>query len=132
MGRPGPERFAARSTLRNGVARIALQGELDLATVRVVVEHLDLVAEGASEDGDGMPDVIIDLRAVTFMDSTGLRTILDAARSASERGVRFAAVGVDHHVRKVFEITGTVDSLNELAALGLLQRFSSSNGDAPS
>jgi anti-sigma B factor antagonist len=132
MDRPGSGQFTAHTTRRNGVARIAVQGDLDLGSVRFLAEHLDLVTDGASANGNGVPGVILDLRALTFIDSTGLQTVLDAARSAAERGHRFAAVGVGRPVRKLFEITGTVDSLNEAAALELIRRFSSASGEEPS
>jgi anti-anti-sigma factor len=130
MGRPGSPQFTAQSARRNGVARIALQGELDLASVPALLEHLEMFNGGASGNGDGHPHVILDLRGLTFLDPSGLQVILDAARSASERGLRFAAVGVSDPIRRLFEITGTLDSLNQAGAVELIQRFTRPDGEA--
>ena len=106
-----------------------MQGELDLATVPLLRQHLALIDEGdGNGNGHGHPQVILDLRGLTFMDSTGWRAVLDAARDASERGRLFTTVGVTDSVRKLFEITGTVEFLNEAEALGLIQRFMRPDG----
>ena len=55
-----------------GATRLVLRGELDLATAPQL-EHALAAA------GDG---VLLDLRGLTFMDSTGVRVLLEAA----ERG----------------------------------------------
>jgi anti-anti-sigma factor len=73
--------------------------------------------------------VILDLRGLTFMDATGLKAVLGAVRDASERGRLFATVGVTDSIRKLFEITGTVELLHEAEALGLIQRFMRPDGE---
>jgi anti-anti-sigma factor len=55
-----------------GTSRLTLRGELDLGTA----ERLE---RALAEAGD---DVLLDLRGLTFMDSTGVRVLLEAA----ERG----------------------------------------------
>jgi anti-sigma B factor antagonist len=55
-----------------GATRLVLRGELDLATAPRL-EH------ALAEAGEG---VLLDLRGLTFMDSTGVRALLEAA----ERG----------------------------------------------
>jgi anti-anti-sigma factor len=55
-----------------GTCRLTLRGELDLGTA----ERLE---RALAEAGD---DVLLDLRGLTFMDSTGVRVLLEAA----ERG----------------------------------------------
>ena len=52
-----------------GGRRLTLRGELDLATAGRL--------EAALADGGG--PVVLDLSALTFMDSTGVRTLLEAA-----------------------------------------------------
>jgi anti-anti-sigma factor len=55
-----------------GATRLTLRGELDLGTAAQLESAL-------AEAGD---DVLLDLRGLTFMDSTGVRVLLEAA----ERG----------------------------------------------
>jgi anti-sigma B factor antagonist len=57
-----------------GGSRVTLRGELDLGTAPRLEQAL-------AEAGD---DVLLDLRRLTFMDSTGVRVLLEAA----ERGGR--------------------------------------------
>jgi len=130
-----PPRFTVQSAHRNGVARVALQGELDLATVPLLAEHMGLVDDDGDGTGDGDGDwagptrVLLDLRGLTLMDSSGLRALLAAARDVSAHGHEFAAVGVNPTVRKVFELTGSVEFLNEARGLGLIERFTKADGD---
>jgi anti-anti-sigma factor len=58
-----------------GASRIALRGELDLGTAAQLEQAL---AEAGGE-------ILLDLRGLTFMDSTGVRVLLEAAeRSGPE------------------------------------------------
>jgi len=54
-----------------GVAVLAPIGEIDLMTAPLFAEHVAQLAEHATR-------LVIDLRAVSFMDSTGLEVLLDA------------------------------------------------------
>lgn len=105
---------------RNGVARIALCGELDLATVPIVREHL-----GQCEN-DGVDAIMLDLRQVTFVDSSGLHAFLTARDHAHSNGHRFVLVGPSRATRRLFEMTGTQFLLDEEEAAGLLDRFTGS------
>ena len=58
-----------------GRSRVTLRGELDLGTAPQLEQAL------AEADGD----VLLDLRGLTFMDSTGVRLLLEAAESAAGR-----------------------------------------------
>src|SRR5919197_2925709 len=73
MGSPrSPDPLSIRTDRRNGVTRVALEGELDLATVPVLEEHL------AAIEHDGMRALVLDLRDLTFVDSSGLHAFLNA------------------------------------------------------
>ena len=79
---------------KSGASRLTLRGELDLGTA-AQLEH------ALAEAGD---DVLLDLRELTFMDSTGVRVLLEAAeRSAA--GLRIIAAG-DGDARVTIEETG--------------------------
>jgi len=82
---------------------LELAGELDLESANalgaLVGEHLDA----------GFPRLVLDLRAVTFMDSTGLHVLLEAQREARARGVELSLSPGPPNVQRVFDVTGTAD-----------------------
>ena len=79
--------------------RIALEGELDISTVPELEEAVAAArAEGASE-------VIIDMSDLEFMDSTGLRFLVQSDERAREEGWRLALVRGPDPVQRVLEIT---------------------------
>ena len=58
----------------------------------------------------------LDLRAVTLIDSSGVREILDANRKCEERGCALAIIQSEHaSPRRVFEILGLASKLPWLA-----------------
>lgn len=88
----------------------ALSGEIDLSTVGEVEERLE---EGS---GDGRPDVVVlDLREVSFLDSSGLRLVLRLQRQLSEEGRRLVVVQGPRRVARVFELTGVAEQLEVVA-----------------
>ncbi len=91
---------------RGGAVYVALRGELDLSTVDKAERAL-LEAEKASP-----PLMVIDLSALTFLDSTGLRTIVTADLRAREGDRRVAVVKGPETVHRVFTITRLDERLN--------------------
>jgi len=93
--------FAVRSRVADGTAVVALEGDLDLTSAPDAREALQ-AAQAA-----GSP-VVLDLRALRFIDSSGLRVVLEAQRRAAEAGdgaaLRIAAG--EGEVRRVFELSG--------------------------
>jgi anti-sigma B factor antagonist len=77
---------------------VAADGEIDLATS----PRLRAALLEAIEDQDR---VLVDLRAVIFMDSTGIATLLAAAEAARGRGIDLA-VDPSRTVRNVLELVG--------------------------
>lgn len=103
---------------QGGASVVAVSGELDLRTSPEVEERL------ASAFDAGAELVILDLRQIEFMDSTGLRVLLGAHQRANESGRRFALVRGADQVERVLTLTGVrdlltvVDSPEELLAAG--------------
>ena len=56
-------------------------------------------------EAQGSPRVVVDLSAVTFLDSSGLHALV-AAYHRVPAGGELRVVGLRPNVRKVFEITG--------------------------
>jgi len=83
------------------------RGELDLATApELETGVLDAVRDGAKP-------VVLDLRELTFMDSTGVRTIVAAHQLAEQTGheLRVVRPPRDSAVSRVIEISGIDDAL---------------------
>ena len=84
---------------QEGAVHLALIGELDLSTVEKVEEELRKVEDGGAET------VVLDLSSLSFLDSTGLRTIVTADQRARKSGRRLAIVKGPDTVHRVFTIT---------------------------
>ena len=86
---------------------VALAGELDLATVG----ELERAMQAARDAGAG---VVVDLRRLSFMDSTGLRAIVLAHEELDRAGQKLAIVRGPGPVQRVFELTGLEQRLTFL------------------
>ena len=76
---------------------VTVSGELDMATVPGVREELERCAPGRRA-------IVLDLRGVTFMDSTAIRMLLELRRGAE--GDRFAVVPPPGEVGRPLDLTG--------------------------
>ena len=79
--------FSSRIETRNGVASIALSGELDVTTAPILEEHLEQF------EGAGVSAILIDLRELTFLDRSAMQAFLAARGRANENGHRLILVG---------------------------------------
>jgi anti-sigma B factor antagonist len=84
---------------------IAVRGELDLASSPALQEELDRVSASDAEM------LIIDLRELDFMDSTGLSVLVRAHQRAEEQGRRLAMVKGPQQVQRLLSLTGVSDRL---------------------
>jgi anti-sigma B factor antagonist len=109
--------LTARIDSRNGVVRVAMTGELDSATVPMLTEHL------ATIERDGASALILDLRDVTFIDSSGLHAFLQASKRAKTNGHRMILTGANLYMRRLFALTGTEYLLDEQEAVSILGQF---------
>ena len=85
---------------RDGVV-VAPAGELDLASADVLEAELRALAGAQAER------VVLDLRGVGFMDSTGLRLLISVRNAAKRSGQRLLVVPGPACVQRLFELTGT-------------------------
>jgi len=85
---------------------IGVSGELDLASSPALEQELERGA--ASRAGI----VIVDLRNLEFMDSTGLSVLVRAHQRATESGQRFGVVRGPQQVQRLLSLTGVADRLN--------------------
>ena len=91
--------FSMDTDVRDGVTRIVLTGEFDLSVVPRVEDEL------ARVESTEPTMVVLDLRGLTFMDSSGLRVVVGANERARKHDRRFIVVNGPDAVRRVFEIT---------------------------
>jgi len=80
-------------------ALLALDGELDLAEAPRMESEVRTIEE------DEPAVLVIDLRALRFMDSSGLRTLLAVDRRAREAGRRLLFVRGPEQVQRVMRVT---------------------------
>jgi anti-sigma B factor antagonist len=111
------QQFTAQVNSRNGVASIALRGELDLATVPDLESHL------APFESNGVSAIMLDLRELTFIDSVALQSLVRARERAKTNGQQLVLVGARPIARRVFELTCTEYLLDDQATVGVLSRF---------
>jgi len=98
--------FNVESQQSNGTVRVIVRGELDMETGPRAEEEL----RRAENDGPGT--LVLDLREVSFFDSTGLQLVLDADVRAREEGRVFIVVPGDGEPRRVLELAEVIDRLN--------------------
>jgi anti-anti-sigma factor len=88
------------ATHRQGSALVvAPRGEIDLATV-------GLVRDAVERDHETGEDLVLDLREVGFMDTSGLRYVLEVVERASKDGFDVKLVRGPSAVQRVFEVSG--------------------------
>ena len=90
-----------------GDAVIALTGELDISGAPALDEEIGRLA--GRED---VHRVVLDLRGLQFLDSSGLRVVALAARRLLAAGRELTLVRGSETVHRVFEITRMADRLD--------------------
>jgi anti-sigma B factor antagonist len=89
---------------RGGSLVLVVEGELDIATSPLLD---DALMEAQATDA---PRIVVDLFAVSFIDSTGLHVLIKHAR-ASEGSPRIHLTKGSPQVQRLFELTGAFDYL---------------------
>lgn len=84
---------------------VAVTGELDLASGPELETELDRLS------GPDTKLVIIDLRQLDFMDSTGLSIIVRAHQRMAGEGCEMGLVKGSQQVQRLLDLTGVADRL---------------------
>ena len=84
---------------------LALHGELDLVSSPMLEAAFERAYELEFEL------IIVDLRGLEFMDSTGLHRLVAGQQRASQSGRRFALVRGGEQVQRLFDLTGIAEVL---------------------
>jgi anti-anti-sigma factor len=99
----------------NGEVQLAFYGELDISTAQQVEDELGRI------EARRPPAIVLDLRQLQFMDSTGLRTIVGADARARDEGRGLTIVRGPDAVQRIFSVTKLDERLkivDDPAALG--------------
>ncbi|MBV9839716.1 MAG: STAS domain-containing protein [Solirubrobacterales bacterium] len=86
-------------------AVIAISGELDLASSPALEEQLARVSQSDAEL------LVMDLRQLDFMDSTGLSILVKAHQQATKAGQEFGVVRGSEQVQRLLNLTGVAERL---------------------
>ncbi len=99
MGDPSDLEFDLRLTTVGEVTVVTVAGDLDIVSAGEASSALSSAQTSGAT-------VVLDLRALRFMDSSGLRIVLEANRRAADTGGRLQVAPGDGGVRRVFDLSG--------------------------
>jgi anti-sigma B factor antagonist len=108
--------FRVERRLDGEVAVIVPEGDIDLSTADAVRVEL-----AAAEADDAARRIVVDLRQVSFMDSSGIRLLVEGQLAAERDGFDFAVVRGSRAVQRLLELAGldgrvrVVDDPSEVA-----------------
>ena len=86
-------------------ATVAPRGELDMATVGAVDQELRRLHD------EGIRKILLDLRGLTFLDSSGLHLVVRWAGEASKDGFELELEPGPPAVQRIFSLTALEDTL---------------------
>lgn len=91
---------------RDGAMVALLTGRLDAMQIPQLEQWFN-----QQLDGDQAP-LVLDLSALSYISSSGLRVLLSMARQMKQRQCRFVICGLFGMVREVFMVSGFMETLN--------------------
>ena len=100
----GPPPFSVAVDRRDHALVVAPSGELDIATVG------EVRAAFASATAD-VRTFVLDLAAVSFIDTSGISLVIEQQQRAEAAGHRFRIVRGTDEVQRLFEISGLLSRL---------------------
>jgi anti-anti-sigma factor len=110
---PGASVFEVRVRPDGKRVVVQLSGELDIATISQFRERCDDLL------GAGFRHIVVDLRELTFLDSTGLHLLIDLNAAARRDGWELSVIPGSEAVQRVFVVSGTVEWLPFISTTGL-------------
>jgi anti-sigma B factor antagonist len=100
--------FAISESIEDGHVAIALTGEVDLATVGAIRDRVDAHLKSTEISG-----FVVDLEAVTFLDSSGIGVLIGCRRQALEAGRSFRVIHIVGRAKEVLDMTGVTALLTD-------------------
>ena len=99
-----PKPFRCTTAERAGAVHVRPEGELDISSVPILEEHMRAAVDG------GARRLVVDLRGLEFMDSTGLTLLTRWQGQARSDHFELALVRGDERIHRLFELTA-IDAL---------------------
>lgn len=103
--------FSLETERKDGTLHVRPHGDFDLIAAWQVEKALRDVDPGETSA------IVVDLRGLSFIDSTGLQTLTRGAQRARERDIAFTMVRAPAKMDRVFELTGTYEGVEVVESL---------------
>lgn len=103
--RAGPEQFTVRCARDDDRYVVAPVGELDMASAWQLERELRRVEASDAQE------IVLDLRGVAFIDSTGMQPVLHASARSEMHSKRLKILRGPDNVQRCFEISGLTSRL---------------------
>jgi anti-anti-sigma factor len=100
-----PPPFSCTATTLDGTVTVAPTGELDMGTCPLLEQEMTRGRD------DGAGTLVVDLRGVSFIDSSAIHLLLRWAEEADRSRLALRVIPGDGRVRRVFEVTGVTERL---------------------
>ena len=84
-----------------------ISGEIDHHSARTIREAIDSALLSYSPEA-----LVMNVSAISFMDSSGLGLVLGRYSKASEAGIAFTVTGVNSRVERMFDMAGLERIIN--------------------
>lgn len=101
---------------------LPVDGDVDVATAPLLRQRLDSLLD------NGRSEVVVDLSAVGFLDSSGLGALVWGLKKAKARGGWVRLVVVEPRVHRMFELTGLDRTFQIFDTISLAQAVGSRTG----
>jgi anti-sigma B factor antagonist len=94
-----PGEMVIRAAREGNAFQLSLYGELDISSARVLERRIQMARSSRSEQ------VVLDLSGLQFMDSAGLRALLQVQENLRDAGQNVALLRGPRAVQQVFDLT---------------------------
>jgi anti-anti-sigma factor len=100
-----PPPFRVGTTRLDGTLVVAPEGEIDISTAPALRDTL-------ARAGPDVRQLVLDLRAVDFMDTSGLQIVVEQLRECDSGGRGFAIVRGTAPVQRLLDVAGLTPRLH--------------------
>jgi anti-sigma B factor antagonist len=97
--------FGLETHADGDAARVVPRGEVDLATVGLVHARLEELHAA------GFRLLVLDLREIAFIDSSGIEMIVTWDSYARQNGITFGLIEGPPAIQRIFEVAGLLERL---------------------
>lgn len=110
--RTRPGTLGVNSVRLEKTMEFVLTGELDLSNAPALQDVLDRALENVVRTQGAPARLILDLRSLSFIDSTGIQTLVATKRRCEEHGTRLSLKIGDSQIARMLAVAGVADFLS--------------------